>query len=109
MITSSDLMSYLSIYNITGGYQDFKSHHKTGKIGNEAISKEMHSEGVDNIEKFIKSFKEKSSKLINSKGGNIIIKDVSPNKYNLKNELDDKITNLYRMVMEKSKGSSQSM
>lgn len=109
MITSSDLMSYLSIYNITGGYQDFKLHHKTGKIGNEAISKEMYSEGVDNIEKFIKSFKEKSSELINSKGGNIIIRDVSPNKYNLKNELDDKITNLYRMVMEKSKGGSQSM
>ena len=97
-ISISDLMSYLSVYNLRGGYQDFKEHHKTGKIGNEAISKEMYTSGLDKIEGFISSLKDKAMELMKSKGGKVTISDSRVSKDDLRYEIDSKMIDLYKVI-----------
>jgi hypothetical protein len=100
-ISSTDLLSYLQIYNLTGGYQLFKEHHKTGKVGNEAVSKELYAAGLDRIEGLITSFKTLSSDLIKSRGGKIIITSQNSKKEDIKFELDEKMVEFYRMITKK--------
>lgn len=97
-VSISDLISYLSVYNLRGGFQDFKNHHKTGKIGNEAISKDMYSNGLDKIEGFINSLKEKAMELIKNKGGKVTIGDSRVSKDDLRYEIDSKMIDLYKVI-----------
>lgn len=97
-ISISDLISYISVYNLRGGYQSFKDHHKTGKLGNEAISKEMYSNGLDKIEGFISSLKSKVEEIIKSKGGKVTIKDCRISKEDIRYEIDSKMVDLYKVV-----------
>ena len=101
-ISISDLMSYFSVYNLRGGYQSFKDHHKTGKLGNEAISKEMYASGLDKIEGFITSLKEKASELLKTKGGKITIKDSSVSKDDIRFEIDSKMVDLYKVICSRT-------
>ena len=100
-ITVSDLISYLGVYNFRGGYQNFKEHHKTGKIGSEAISKEMYASGLDKIAGFIDSFKNKSSDMIKSNGNKVTIKDSRETKDILKFQIDSKMIDLYKVICSK--------
>ena len=101
-ISISDLMSYLSVYNLRGGYQSFKEHHKTGKLGNEAISKEMYASGLDKIEGFITSLKEKASELLKTKGGKITIRDSRVSKEDIRFEIDSKMVDLYKVICSRT-------
>ncbi len=100
-ISVNDLLSYLSVYNLSGGYQNFKDHHKTGKLGNEAISKEMYASGLDRIEGYISALKEKAREIIKTNGGNITIKNSILSKDDIRYEIDSKLFDLYRVICEK--------
>jgi hypothetical protein len=100
-VTSTDLLNYLAIYNLKGGYQTFKEHHKSGKIGNEAITKELYSSGLDKIEGFISSFKIVSKDLIKNKGGKITIQNQNITKEDMKFEIEQKMADLYKMITKK--------
>ena len=100
-VTSTDLLNYLAIYNLKGGYQTFKEHHKSGKIGNEAVTKELYSSGLDKIEGFISSFKIVSKDLIQNKGGKITIQNQNITKEDMKFEIEQKMADLYKMITKK--------
>lgn len=70
---ANDLLSYLGIYNIEGGYSLFKKHYPNGKIGNEAISQNLYKQGVENIKKMIDDIVKLAQKEINKQGGEITI------------------------------------
>lgn len=100
-VTSTDLLNYLSIYNLKGGYQTFKEHHKSGKVGSEAVSKELYASGLDKIEGFISSFKTISQDLIQSKGGKIVISNQNISKDDMKFEMEQKMSDFYKMITKK--------
>lgn len=100
-VSSTDLLNYLSIYNLKGGYQTFKEHHKSGKVGNEAVSKELYASGLDKIEGFISSFKIISQDLIQNKGGKITITNQNIAKEDMKVEMEQKIADFYKMITKK--------
>lgn len=100
-VTSTDLLNYLSIYNLKGGFQTFKEHHKTGKVGSEAVTKEMYAAGLDKIEGFVSSFKIISRDLIKNKGGKITISNQNITKEDLKIEMEQKLADFYKMITKK--------
>ncbi len=100
-VTSTDLLNYLSIYNLKGGYQTFKDHHKSGKVGNEAVTKELYASGLDKIEGFISSFKIISKDLIQNKGGKVTISNTNITKDDMKFEMEQKIADFYKMITKK--------
>lgn len=100
-VTSTDLLNYLGIYNLKGGYQTFKEHHKSGKVGNEAVSKELYASGLDKIEGFISSFKIISQDLIQNKGGKITITNQNISKEDMKFEMEQKLADFYKMITKK--------
>lgn len=101
VVSSTDLLNYLSIYNLKGGYQVFKEHHKTGKIGSEAVTKELYASGLDKIEGFITSFKIISKDLIRNKGGKITISNQNVTKEDMKVDMEQKLADFYKMITKK--------
>jgi len=77
---ANDLLKYLSIYNIEGGYSVFKKHHPDGKIGNEAISIDLYKSGIKKIEELISHLVKLTQKEINKNGGEIKITNHVPTK-----------------------------
>ena len=98
----SDLRNLLEIYNLRGNYHDFKHKHKSGKIGNEAISKELYSEGLDRIEGLINSFKVLSTETIRQKGGKVTVSYDIESKETLKTEIDKKMAQFYKQICNKN-------
>jgi hypothetical protein len=104
--TAIDLIKKLGDFNIRGNYHDFKKHHKDGKLGNEALSKEMYDEGIKEIETLMNSFRVLSNETINQKGGTIKVTFDAETKSDLKQEIDRKMLELYRKVCDKNKSIS---
>ena len=98
----SDLRNLLEIYNLRGNYNDFKRKHKSGKIGNEAISKELYSEGLDRIEGLINSFKVLSSETIRQNGGKVKVSYDIETKETLKAEIDKNMAQFYKQICNKN-------
>lgn len=104
--TAWDLVKQLGQFNIKGNYHDFKKRHKDGKIGNEAISKEMYNEGIKEIESLMNSFRVLSNETIKQKGGKVIVTFDAELKEELKEEIDRNMIEIYRKICDKNKSIS---
>lgn len=100
---ASHLIHRLGQFNLRGNYHDFKKHHKDGKIGNEAISKEMYNEGIREVELLMNSFRVLSIEAIKQKGGKVKVLYDAETKLDLKQEIDKNMIELYRKVCDKNK------
>lgn len=93
-----DLLISLSSYNLTGGYNQFKKKHKDGKIGGNAISKELYEEGIKKINGLIDSLTKYAYNYIMSHKDKIVIKDNCKTRSELEEEVDNKYMSLYEKV-----------
>lgn len=98
-----DLLGTLRLFNIKGGYSSFKAKHKDGKIGSEAISKEMYQEGYNKIKSLISSISSYGTKFIESKGGTITINDTEKTREQRVAEINEKYFEIYDMILESRK------
>lgn len=103
-----DLLYSLGTYNLDGGYNAFKKKHKDGKIGGNAISKEIYSEGVTNIKDLISKLSTYASKYIKSKGGTIIVKDSEKTRSQMIDEIDNKYINLFEEIESRKRETIES-
>lgn len=93
-----DLLISLSSYNLTGGYNLFKKKHKDGKIGGNAISKELYEDGIKKINGLIDSLTKYAYNYIMSHEDKIVIKDNNKTRSELLEEVDNKYMDLYERV-----------
>lgn len=98
-----DLLGTLRLFNIKGGYASFKAKHKDGKIGSEAISKEMYSEGVDRIKTLLNAINSYGTKKIERNGGTITVNDTEKTKEQRVAEINSKYFEIYDMILQTRK------
>lgn len=98
-----DLLGTLRLFNIKGGYASFKAKHKDGKIGSEAISKEMYSEGVDRIKTLLNAINTFGTKTIERKGGTITVNDTEKTREQRVAEINSKYFEIYDMILQTRK------
>lgn len=98
-----DLLGTLRLFNIKGGYASFKAKHKEGKIGSEAISKEMYSEGVDRIKTLLNAINTFGTKTIERKGGIITVNDTEKTREQRVAEINSKYFEIYDMILQTRK------
>lgn len=98
-----DLLGTLRLFNIKGGYASFKAKHKEGKIGSEAISKEMYSEGVDRIKTLLNAINTFGTKTIGRKGGTITVNDTEKTREQRVAEINSKYFEIYDMILQTRK------
>ena len=98
-----DLLGTLRLFNIKGGYASFKAKHKEGKIGSEAISKEMYSEGVDRIKTLLNAINTFGTKTIERKGGTITVNDTEKTREQRVAEINSKYFEIYDMILQTRK------
>lgn len=96
-----DLLVSLTAFNLTGGYSSFKKKHKNGKIGGNAISKEIYSEGLDTIKELMSKLDTYSSKYIASKGGRITIVDSLKTRSQMISEINSEYAKLFEQIESK--------
>lgn len=98
-----DLLGTLRLFNIKGGYASFKAKHKEGKIGSEAISKEMYSEGVDRIKTLLNAINTFGTKTIERKGVIITVNDTEKTREQRVAEINSKYFEIYDMILQTRK------
>lgn len=98
-----DLLGTLRLFNIKGGYASFKSKHKEGKIGSEAISKEMYNEGVDRIKTLLNTINSYGTKKIERNGGTITVNDTEKTREQRVAEINSKYFEIYDMILQTRK------
>lgn len=98
-----DLLGTLRLFNINGGYASFKAKHKDGKIGSEAISKEMYAEGVDRIKTLLNAINTYGTKTIERKGGTIVVRDTEKTREQRVAEINSKYFEIYDMILQTHK------
>ena len=64
---SKDLLYLISKFNMDGNYSRFKNHYENGKIGTEAISRDMYLEGVKDIDSVTNSLSKAIEKALSGK------------------------------------------
>ena len=96
-----DLLVSLTAFNLTGGYSAFKKKHKNGKIGGNAISKDVYIEGLDTIKELISKLDTYSSKYIASKGGKITITDSLKTRSQMIGEVNSEYAKLFEQIESK--------
>ena len=98
-----DLLGTLRLFNIKGGYASFKAKHKDGKIGSEAISKEMYNEGIDRIKTLLNTINTFGTKTIERKGGTITVNDTEKTREQRVAEINSKYFEIYDMILQTRK------
>lgn len=98
-----DLLGTLRLFNIRDGYASFKAKHKDGKIGSEAISKEMYTEGVDRIKTLLNAINTFGTKTIERKGGTITVNDTEKTREQRVAEINNKYFEIYDMILQTRK------
>lgn len=98
-----DLLGTLRLFNIRGGYASFKAKHKDGKIGSEAISKEMYTEGVDRIKTLLNAINTFGTKTIQRNGGTITVNDTEKTREQRVAEINNKYFEIYDMILQTRK------
>lgn len=96
-----DLLVSLTAFNLTGGYSAFKKKHKNGKIGGNAISKDVYIEGLDTIKELISKLDTYSSKYIAGKGGKITITDSLKTRSQMIGEVNSEYAKLFEQIESK--------
>ena len=98
-----DLLGTLRLFNINGGYASFKAKHKDGKIGSEAISKEMYKEGIDRIKTLLNAINTYGTKVIERNGGIITVNDTEKTREQRIAEINTKYFEIYDMILQTRK------
>ena len=98
MINSDDLLSYLSIYNLKGGFDVFKSKNNKLNIGNNNINKKDYDESVEYINKCIKALLDLCKKNVKDK---IVVSDITPSRDDLIELRNKKLTQINNMVIRR--------
>ena len=98
-----DLLGTLRLFNINGGYASFKAKHKDGKIGSEAISKEMYKEGIDRIKILLNAINTYGTKVIERNGGIITVNDTEKTREQRIAEINTKYFEIYDMILQTRK------
>ena len=98
-----DLLGTLRLFNINGGYASFKAKHKDGKIGSEAISKEMYKEGIDRIKTLLNAINTYGTRVIERNGGIIIVNDTEKTREQRIAEINTKYFEIYDMILQARK------
>lgn len=96
-----DLLVSLTAFNLNGGYSVFKKKHKNGKIGGNAISKEIYTEGLDTIKELMDKLDTYSFKYIASKGGRITIVDSLKTRSQMISEINSEYAKLFEQIESK--------
>ena len=98
-----DLLGTLRLFNINGGYASFKAKHKDGKIGSEAISKEMYKEAIDRIKTLLNAINTYGTKVIERNGGIITVNDTEKTREQRIAEINTKYFEIYDMILQTRK------
>ena len=98
-----DLLGTLRLFNINGGYASFKAKHKDGKIGSEAISKEMYKEGIDRIKTLLNAINVYGTRIIERNGGIITVNDTEKTREQRIAEINTKYFEIYDMILQARK------
>jgi len=100
-ISSRELISLLSIYNLEGKYENFIKKHRENKIDGYNINEIEYVEKCIYIKKAINNLCVSSSSLINKKFGSLVVSNFVKGKSELLEELNKKYQELNLIVKEK--------
>lgn len=102
-INPDDLLARLSVYNLDGNYDKFKSKYSKDKIGSEIISKVNYYEFLDDLNTYIEKMTRDGEKYIKNNGDLIRVEDSGKTSYDMLNELKNKYSELFVMMNTKDK------
>ncbi len=104
MAMSVDLINTFRMFNMRGGFGQFKKHHEDGMVGGERVTKEVYKEGIDRINSLIDKMTEYATKKINSMGGTITITNHEKTRKDKETLLDARYCELYESISIALKG-----
>lgn len=104
MAMSVDLINTFRMYNMRGGFGQFKRHHEDGMVAGERVSKELYKEGIDRINALISKITEYATKKINSSGGVITITNFEKTRKEKEELLDERYLEVYARISQVLKG-----
>lgn len=101
-ITFSDLIAYLSRYNLVGGYSLFEEVNKDRRLGNNIISKKEYEDNIFEINKLIDTLCDMCRNRF--KDDKITINDYSKTQEDYKKDIQFKYNELRMLVNREAKG-----
>lgn len=102
-INGDDLLARLSVCNLDGDYDKFKSKYKKDKIGSEVISKVNYFDNLSDINNTIEKLTREGEEYIKNNSNLIRIKDSGKTKENMLMELKNKYFTLFDMMESRKK------
>lgn len=106
-VRSDNLLAYLELYNLRKGYSDFKKKRESLRIGNEIITASVFDDKVRMIKDIVNQFVTKSSSKVRENGNKVEIKDTSRNKDTIKQEMAEKMNEIFGKIMVAKHSMSQ--
>lgn len=104
MAMSVDLINTFRMYNMRGGFGQFKRHHEDGMVAGERVTKELYKEGIDRINALISKMTEYATKKINASGGTITINNFEKTRKEKEALLDARYVEVYARISQVLKG-----
>lgn len=104
MAMSVDLINTFRMYNMRGGFGQFKRHHEDGMVAGERVTKEVYKEGIDRINALISKMTEYATKKINASGGSITINNFEKTRKEKETLLEARYVEVYARISQVLKG-----
>lgn len=98
-ISSSELLSYFSIYNLDSSYSNFKKKYPNLMIGGDKVKSKDYNKSVNDLNNLINLFLAKSKNRLEKTSGKVRIVDSFENKKILKKELEENMNVLYKYIL----------
>ncbi len=105
-IKSDNLLSYFELYNLDGGYNEFKNKKKHLRVGNEIITKSIFYDKQKFIVDMIHDFVYASVRKVNQMGGKIQITDNSRSKEKIASEMSKYMKEIEQEIRKKRQKSN---
>lgn len=100
-INGDDLLARLSVCNLDGNYDKFKSKYKKDKIGSEVVSKVNYFDSLSDINTAIERMMREGEKYIKNNNNLIRVKDSGKTKEDMLIELKNKYSTLFDMMQSR--------
>lgn len=100
-INGDDLLARLSVCNLDGNYDKFKSKYKKDKIGSEVVSKVNYFDSLSDINTTIERMMREGEEYIKNNNNLIRVKDSGKTKEDMLIELKNKYSTLFDMMQSR--------
>ncbi len=102
-LNGNDILSRLSVCNLDGNYDKFKSKYKGDKIGSDEVSKVSYSDTLEQMTTTIEKMTRDGEKYIKENNGLVRVEDKGKRESDVLYELRDKYSELFNAMVTRKK------